>query len=260
MKVVILCGGQGTRLREETEYRPKPMVPVGNNPIIWHIMKTYSHYGFKEFILCLGYKGEIIKDYFRNYHWMTSDVTLQLGSQPNVEFHGHHDEEDWRVTLCDTGQETMTGSRIKKIRKYIGEDKHFFVTYGDGVGDIDIRKLHDFHQNHGKVLTVSAVHVPGRFGEIDLAQDGHVRRFREKPRVTGGRISGGYFVASRAIFDYIDDGTDVVFEQQPLRRVVEKGELMAYSHDGFWQPMDTYAEYLYLNKLWDSGQAPWKVW
>jgi len=261
MKVVILCGGKGTRLREETEYRPKPMVPIGNRPILWHIMKIYASQGFKDFVLCLGYKGDIIKDFFRNYLWMTSDVTLRLGRKAAVRFHNHHDEEDWSVTLADTGEETLTAGRIQKIKPFIGNDPNFFLTYGDGVGNVDIRASLKFHRQHGKALTITGVHPPGRFGEMVIQKDGSVEQFNEKPQATEGRINGGFFVASRRVFDYLEgDCERMMFEQQPLRTMASKGDLMAFPHDGFWQPMDTYSEFNLLNKLWAEGKAPWKTW
>ncbi len=260
MKVVILCGGKGTRLREETEYRPKPMVPIGDRPILWHIMKTYAAHGHREFILCLGYKGDVIKDFFRNYLWMTSDVTLKLGHQPQITIHNHHDEEDWTVTLADTGQETMTAGRIARIERYLGDDESFLLTYGDGVGDVDITKSIEFHQTHGKLLTLTAVHPPGRFGELGMEPGGSVSQFNEKPQVEGGWINGGYFVASRKILSYIRGGDHLMFEQEPIRKIAAEGQLMAFQHGGFWQPMDTYQEFQLLNRLWDSGKAPWKIW
>jgi glucose-1-phosphate cytidylyltransferase len=260
MKVVILCGGKGTRLREETEYRPKPMAPIGNRPILWHIMKIYAAHGYKDFILCLGYKGEMIKDYFRNYLWMTSDVTLRLGQKPGAKFHNHHDEEDWSVTLADTGEETMTAGRIAKIKQFIGDDPDFFLTYGDGVGNVDIAASLAFHRQHGKKLTVTAVHPPGRFGEMGIAPSGAVLTFNEKPQAAEGRINGGFFVASRAIFDHVQDSETVMFEQRPIQTMTAEGQVMAFPHDGFWQPMDTYSEFNLLNRLWAGGQAPWKVW
>ena len=260
MKVVILCGGRGTRLREETEYRPKPMVPIGDRPILWHIMKTYAHHGFHEFVLCLGYKGEMIKDYFRNYLWHTCDTTLQLGPDPAVQFHTRHTEEAWTVTLADTGQETMTAGRLKRIQKYIGEDETFLFTYGDGVGNVDIGGSLKFHREHGKLLTLTAVHPPGRFGEIGLDDDGAVREFNEKPQAEDGWINGGYFVANRGIFDYLDDSDGVMFEQEPVKKIAADDQLRARTHTGFWQPMDTYREFLLLNRLWDEGRAPWKTW
>jgi glucose-1-phosphate cytidylyltransferase len=261
MKVVILCGGKGTRLREETEYRPKPMVPIGNRPILWHIMKIYAAQGFREFVLCLGYKGEIIKDFFRNYLWMTSNVTLRLGQQQDVCFHNHHDEEDWTVTLVDTGEETLTAGRIRQIKPFLGDDADFFLTYGDGVGNIDVAAALAFHRQHGKKLTVTAVRPPGRFGELGIGAEGRVAEFNEKPQAAEGRINGGFFVASRAIFEYLDDNADqIMFEQKPVQRIAREGQLMAFPHDGFWQPMDTYSEYNLLNRLWAEGKAPWKIW
>lgn len=258
--MVILCGGKGTRLREETEYRPKPMVPIGNQPILWHIMKMYASQGFNEFILCLGYKGEIIKDYFRNYQWMASDVTLKLGRKPSVHFHGHHGEEDWSVTLAETGQETMTGGRIRRIRHFLGDDEPFLLTYGDGVGNIDIRAAVDFHHSHGRLLTLTAVRPPGRFGELGLEAGGVVREFNEKPQSEGGWINGGFFVASPKVFDFIPDSDAVPFEREPIRAIAAADGLRAYQHHGFWQPMDTYQEYMLLNGLWAEGKAPWKIW
>ncbi len=260
MKVVILCGGKGHRLREETEFRPKPMLPIGERPILWHIMKTYAHHGFNEFVLCLGYKGEMVKEYFRNYQWRAGDVTLRLGRTPAAKFHDDNHEESWTVTLADTGEETMTGGRIRRIRRHIGEDAEFFLTYGDGVGDVDITAALDFHRQHKKLLTLTAVHPPGRFGEIELAPENSVFIFNEKPQVEGGWISGGYFVASSKIFDYLGDSDDVTFEHQPMRRLAAEGNLMGYRHEGFWQPMDTFQEFTLLNRLWSEGQAPWKVW
>lgn len=261
MKVVILCGGKGTRLREETEYRPKPMVPIGNRPILWHIMKIYAAHGFNEFVLCLGYKGEMIKDFFRNYLWMTSHVTLRLGHNSDVQFHNHHDEEDWSVTLVDTGEETLTAGRIRRVRPFLDDDKEFFLTYGDGVGNIDVPGSLAFHRKHGKKLTVTAVRPPGRFGELGIEKDGRVREFNEKPQAAEGRINGGFFVASSAIFDYLgDDADETMFEQKPVQSIARAGELMAFPHDGFWQPMDTFSEYTLLNRLWAEGHAPWKIW
>ena len=260
MKVVILCGGKGTRLREETEYRPKPMVPIGERPILWHIMKIYAAHGFKEFILCLGYKGEMIKDYFRNYQWMTSDVTLSLGQKASARFHNHHAEEDWRVTLADTGQETLTAGRIARIRDYLGQDPEFFLTYGDCVGNIDVAGALQFHHEHGKKLTLTAVHPPGRFGELSVDERSRVRQFNEKPQAEGGRINGGFFVASTRIFEYLRDSERKMFEQEPVRALAGEGELMAWQHNGFWQPMDTFQEFTLLNKMWAEGNAPWKNW
>jgi len=260
MKVVILCGGKGTRLREETEFRPKPMVPIGNRPILWHIMKTYAHYGHKEFILCLGYKGDMIKDYFRNYLWHTCDTTLLLGRKPAVKFHNNHDEEDWQVTLAETGENSMTAYRIRLIEKYLGSDEHFLLTYGDGVGNIDIPASIAHHQRSGKTCTLTAVHPPGRFGEIGLESDFTVRGFNEKPQTEGGYINGGFMVCSRKLFAHLPDDPGMMLEQAPMRDMTAAGALGAYQHEGFWQPMDTFQEYSMLNRMWDTGKAPWKVW
>jgi glucose-1-phosphate cytidylyltransferase len=259
MKVVILCGGRGTRLREETEYRPKPMVPIGNRPIVWHIMKLYAHYGFKDFILCLGYKGDYIRQYFQNYLWMTNDVTLSLRRGADVHFHTHAEEVDWNVTLADTGEETMTAGRLKRIEKYLDSDT-FLFTYGDGVGNIDIAATIALHRASGKELTLTAVHPPGRFGEIGFADATTVHSFNEKPQVEEGWINGGFFVAARSILGRLEDADHVMFEQEPIQKIAREGHLQAYRHEGFWQPMDTYQEYLLLNKLWNEGKAPWKVW
>jgi glucose-1-phosphate cytidylyltransferase len=257
MKVVILCGGLGTRLREETEYRPKPMVPIGGRPILWHIMKTYAHYGHKEFVLCLGYKGEVIKDYFRNYHWNTSDVTLRLGRTPKTVYHTQHEEEDWTVTLVDTGQETQTGGRLRRVMPFIESDT-FLLTYGDGLTNSNINDSIDFHKNHGAIVTVTAVKPSGRFGE--LAMDGQtVTAFKEKPEKESGFISGGYFVMNKAISKYLDDDK-CVLEQKPMEQLTGEKQLKAYCHDGFWQCMDNYREQELLNKMWVSGKAPWKIW
>ncbi|HEX8679747.1 MAG TPA: glucose-1-phosphate cytidylyltransferase, partial [Chthoniobacterales bacterium] len=225
MKVVILCGGKGTRLREETEFRPKPMLPIGERPILWHIMKTYAHYGFREFILCLGYKGEMIKEYFRNYLWNICDATLFLGAEPRAEFHTRHDEEDWQVTLADTGAESMTGERIARIRKYLQGEDTFLLTYGDGVGNIDIPASIAFHRSLGKVCTLSAVHPPGRFGEIGLDDDASVHGFNEKPQTETGYINGGYMVCSARVFDYLEAHPGTMFEQEPLRQITSERQL-----------------------------------
>ena len=257
MKVVILCGGLGTRLREETEYRPKPMVPVGGRPILWHIMKLYAHHGHKEFILCLGYKGEVIKDYFRNYHWNTSDVTLTLGRNPQIRYHNNHGEEDWTVTLLDTGQDTQTGGRLQRALAHVTDDT-FLLTYGDGLSNSDINASIEFHKRHGKLATLTAVKPAGRFGE--LAMDGHtISGFHEKPEKETAAINGGFFVLDRRVGDYLD-GDACVFERSPLERLAREGNLQAYQHQGFWQCMDTYREQQILEKLYLCGQAPWKVW
>lgn len=259
MKVVILCGGKGTRLREETEYRPKPMVPIGDRPILWHIMRTYAAYGHTEFILCLGYKGEVIKDWFRNLQWMTSDVQLTIGDNGGVKFYHEIEEAGWTVTLADTGEETMTGARIKRIEKYLGDDPEFLLTYGDGVGDIDIDASIRYHRQSGRILTLTGVRPPGRWGELQVA-DGQVTSFFEKPQTSVGRINGGFFVANRRLLEFLTDDPTLVFEREPLNTLSEKGELGCYSHDGFWQPMDTYQEFMLLNRLWAEGKAKWKIW
>ncbi len=260
MKVVILCGGRGTRLREETEFRPKPMLPIGNRPILWHIMKTYAHHGHREFILCLGYKGEMIKDYFRNYLWNTCDATLRLGLDPGAKFHTRHDEEDWTVTLADTGENSLTAYRVRLIEKYLGDDPTFLLTYGDGVGNIDINASIRFHEKSGQICAMTAVHPPGRFGELGLGGDGRVEGFNEKPQAEGGYINGGYMVCSRRIFKYLPEDAGVMLEQEPMRKLTAEGQLAAFRHEGFWQPMDTFQEFTLLNSLWEQGKAPWKVW
>jgi len=260
MKVVILCGGKGTRLREETEFRPKPMVPVGEQPILWHIMKTYSHYGHNEFVLCLGYKKELIIEFFHNYMWHTSDVTLRLGSNPNAVFHDSHAEEAWRVTLANTGNNTMTGYRVRQIRRYLGDDEHFLLTYGDGVGSIDINQSIKDHLSNGKICTITAAHPPGRFGALSIDPGGGIHRFEEKPLREFGYINAGYMVCHRRIFDYLPDDPNTMLEEEPLRQLAAEGQLHSYCHEGFWQPMDTYQEMLYLDRLWQENRAPWKVW
>ena len=260
MKVVVLCGGRGTRLREETEFRPKPMVPIGEKPILWHIMKTYACRGFDSFILCLGYKGEMIKDYFRNYLWHTADMTMRLGADPSVHFHNDNPPEEWTVTLASTGEDSMTASRIHQIRKYLGDDDTFLLSYGDGVGNVDISTAIECHRRMGRVVTLTAVHPPGRFGELRLRDDSVVREFNEKPQTEGGYINGGFMVCSTRVFDYLSEDPSVMFEQEPLRRLTAEGQLAAFKHDGFWQPMDTYQEFLLLNRLWAAGTAPWKIW
>ena len=255
MKTVILAGGYGTRIRDVADDIPKPMIPVGPYPILWHIMKSYAYFGHKDFIICLGYKGQVIKDFFLNYEAYTRDFTIGFGSG-EVTYHNSHPESDWKVTLTDTGIRSMTGSRISKIRNYVG-DEDFMFTYGDGVSDVDISKLINFHKSHGKILTVTGVRPPGRFGEMLSNNDGQVVAFNEKPQASAGRISGGFFVASPKIFDYVSDNEDLVFEQEPIHKLVSDGQLMMYEHDGFWQPMDTSREYLLLNSLYEKGTAPW---
>lgn len=255
MKVVILAGGYGTRIRDVADDIPKPMIPIGPYPILWHIMKSYAHYGHKDFIICLGYKGHVIKEFFLNYEAYTRDLTISFGSR-ELLFHNNHDESEWKVTLAETGIRSMTGSRISKIRKYVG-DEDFMLTYGDGVCDVDMDKLLAFHRSHGKILTVTGVRPPGRFGEMVNEKSGRVIAFNEKPQASSGRISGGFFVANSKIFDYLEDSEDLVFEEQPMRQLVADGQLMMFEHDGFWQPMDTSREYLLLNSLFETGKAPW---
>jgi glucose-1-phosphate cytidylyltransferase len=257
MKVVILCGGLGTRLREETEFRPKPMVEVGGRPILWHIMKSYAHYGFREFVLCLGYRGNVIKEYFLNYEAMNNDFSICLGQKSHIHYHDRHTEQGFSVTLADTGLESMTGGRIARIRKYIGDDT-FLLTYGDGVSDINVRDLVDFHKSHGKIGTVTTVRPISRFGMLELEAGSRVQKFTEKP-TTDGWMSAGFFVLNPDVFDYLD-GDDCTFEREPLSRLTAEGQLMAYRHEGFFYAMDTYREYQNLNELWNTGAAPWRVW
>ena len=257
--VVILCGGFGARIHEETEQKPKPMVEIGNKPILWHIMKTYAQYNFKDFILCLGYKGEVIKNYFLNYSALNRDFTVKLGKR-DVHFLNDSPESDWEVTLADTGLEAMTGARIKRIEKYIDTDD-FMVTYGDGVADINIDELVSFHQSHGKIGTVTGVHYLSRFGEM-VVDDRKVAKFAEKPWTYGheGIINGGFFVFKKDFFKYLWNGDDCTLEKEPLENLAADGELMVYHHKGFWQCLDTFREKQLLNELWDSGQARWRVW
>lgn len=256
MKAVLLAGGLGTRLREETTIRPKPMVEIGGRPILWHIMKLYSHHGINDFVVCCGYKGYVIKEYFANYFLHMSDVTFDMSAN-RMEVHERH-AEPWRVTLVDTGDETMTGGRLKRVASYIKDDDAFCFTYGDGLSDVDIAASIEFHRHHGHYATVTAVLPPGRYGAIECA-DGQVTRFVEKPRGDGGLINGGFFVLSPAVLDYID-GDETTWEGSPLARLAADGEMMAFEHSGFWQPMDTLREKNLLEELWSSGEAPWKCW
>jgi len=261
MKTIILCGGMGTRIRDVSENMPKPMLPIGRQPILWHIMKIYSHYGFNDFILCLGYKGQIIKDFFFNYYAMVNDCTVDLSKPNGVIYHDGDSREAWKVTLADTGIETMTGARLERIKNYLGNNENFMLTYGDGLADIDIRALIKFHKSHGKKVTVTGVHPVGRFGEIELFEDGRVRSFAENPQVSEGRINGGFFVMHRDFIDsYLSEKSNIILEQEPLSQCAKDGELVSFNHDGYWQPMDTYREYQILNKLWAEGKAPWKIW
>ncbi|HMS34761.1 MAG TPA: glucose-1-phosphate cytidylyltransferase [Ignavibacteria bacterium] len=258
MKVVLLCGGLGTRLKEETEYKPKPMVEIGGRPILWHIMKTYSYYGFNKFVLCLGYRGDSIKDYFCNYESRNNDFTLKLGTN-EITTHNQHSEYGWEITFADTGLSSMTGSRVKRIEKYIDDDI-FMLTYGDGVSDVDIKKLLEFHRSHGKTATITGVLPPSRFGEL-LEDKGIVKSFNEKPQIhAGGLISGGYFVFNRKIFDYLSDDEDCILERLPMEELVNDKQLCVYKHEGFWQCMDTFRDFEFLNTLWKEGNASWKIW
>ena len=257
MKVVILCGGLGTRLRDETEFRPKPMMPVGERPILWHIMKFYAHYGFREFVLCLGYKAEIIKEYFFHYQWHCSDVTLRLGPVPEIIYHSQHAETDWQVTLLDTGLNTQTGGRVKRALDHIDGDE-FLLTYGDGLSNVALPKLIKQHRATGGLATLTAVRPRGRFGELSLSGKA-VSSFREKPDTEAGYINGGFFVMNKKIGKYLKDDSSI-FESDALVRVAAAGKLNAFRHDGFWQCMDNPREMQLLNQLWTEGEAPWKVW
>jgi glucose-1-phosphate cytidylyltransferase len=257
MKVVILCGGLGTRLREETEFRPKPMVEIGGRPILWHIMKIYAHSGFREFVLCLGYRGNMIKEYFLNYEAMNNDFTICLGHESRIRYNDLHTEQGFEVTLADTGLNSMTGGRLKRVNKYL-RNETFMLTYGDGLADIDISRLVAFHREHGKIATVTTVAPTSRFGMVEMTGGGRVLQFVEKPQ-TEAFASAGFFVFEPRILDYLD-GDDCILERLPLQRLAADGELMAYEHKGFFYAMDTYREYEFLNEVWSKGQAPWKVW
>lgn len=257
-KVVILAGGQGTRIREETEFRPKPMVPIGNRPILWHIMKIYGYQGFKEFVICLGYKGELIKEYFFHYKIMYRDFTINLRNDRQIWLHDPDGEEDWTVTLADTGLRAMTGARIKRIERYI-RGETFMLTYGDGVADVDLRALLKFHRAHGKIATVTGIHPPARFGEL-ISEGNQVVQFSEKPQARGGLINGGFLVFNRGVFEYLRDDDACALEQEPLVNLARDGQLMVYHHPGFWQCMDTVRDMNLLNELWESGKPPWKIW
>ena len=257
MYAVILAGGLGTRLSEETDRIPKPMVEIGSKPILWHIMKSYSTHGVNDFVVCCGYKGYVIKEYFANYFVHSSDVTFD-SSTNEVTVHQRR-AEDWRVTLVDTGETTMTGGRLRQVREHLPEGEDFCFTYGDGVGDVDIASLVDFHRAHGKKATLTAVRPPARFGALELKADGEVVAFEEKPLEAGNWINGGYFVLSTDVIDLIA-GDSTSWEHEPLRALVSQNQLVAYRHHGFWQPMDTLREKRLLDNLWSEGQAPWKVW
>ena len=260
MKVVILCGGFGTRIRDVAEDIPKPMIPIGGLPILWHIMKYYSCFGHKDFILCLGYKGEVIKDFFLNYEAHINDFTISLGSERKVFYHDRNLNEDWNVTLVDTGLNAMTGARIKRVQKYLLGEENFMLTYGDGLGNINLQESLDYHLSHGKIMTVTGVRPPGRFWEMESDVAGMVQQFNEKPQSSGGLISGGFFVCRYGIFDYLNNREDLVFEQEPMRHLVSDRQMMVYKHSGFWQPMDTYRDYLLLKGLYEKEEAPWAIW
>lgn len=257
MKVVLLAGGMGTRLSEETDIRPKPMVEIGGKPILWHIMKIYSHYGFNDFIVCLGYKGYYIKEYFYHYFLHNSDITFDFSKQTQERIVHNTKAEPWRITLVDTGAETMTGGRLKRVREYIG-DKTFMMTYGDGVSDIDIKAVVDHHKKNNKKSTLTAVLPSGKFGA--LAMDGDaITAFQEKPKGDGSWVNGGFFVLEPSVIDLIKDDT-TIWEREPLENLASSGELTAFKHSGFWKPMDTLRDKIELNAMWESGKAPWKLW
>lgn len=256
MKVVILCGGVGTRMREETEFKPKPLVEIGGRPILWHIMKLYSYFGFKDFVLCLGYKGDMIKEYFMHYDWIQNDFTLKIGEKKEIHYEGISDERNWGITFADTGLTTNTGGRIKKIEKYIGEDA-FLATYGDGVANIDIKKLIEYHNSKKKSATLTGVHPTSRFGVLETESNGLVTGFNEKPNLDGW-INGGFFVFEKKIFDYLDENS--VLEQKPLSNLARDRQLSVYKHEGFWACMDTFKDAQTLNEIWSRGNVPWKVW
>ena len=257
MKVLLLAGGFGTRLSEETDVRPKPMVEIGGKPILWHIMKTYSQYGFNEFVVLLGYKGYYIKEYFANYFLYQSDVTIDMQNGKMEVL--NNSSEPWKITLLDTGLNTMTGGRIKKAQSLIG-DEAFMLTYGDGVADINITELVEFHKKHGKAMTMTSCQPDGRFGALNISKDNQVQEFKEKPKGDGNWINAGYFVCESKVFDYISDDESEVFEQKPLQELARDQEIFTYKHDKFWKPMDSLKDKNDLNKLWDSNKAPWKVW
>lgn len=256
MKVVILAGGFGTRISEESHLKPKPMIEIGEKPILWHIMKHYSQYGYNEFIICLGYKQYVVKEFFADYFLHTSDVTFDLANN-SMQVHNNY-SEPWKVTLIDTGLHTMTGGRVKRIQEYVGNEP-FMLTYGDGVSDINLKELEAFHRSHGKTATISAVNIGQRFGVLDLESDGQINSFREKNDSDGGVINGGFMILNPDVFDYIA-GDSTVFEKEPLENLAKNGELMAYRHNGFWKCMDTQRDKMQLEEMWASGKAPWKTW
>lgn len=259
MKVVVLCGGLGMRLYQETEFRPKPMIEIGGRPILWHIMKTFGHHDVTEFVLALGYRGNMIKEHFLNYEPMNNDFTVDLGAKHRIVYHGAHEEQDLKVTLVDTGLDVSTGARVARVRRFVEDEPAFVVTYGDGVSDVNVRRLLEFHAAHRKIATVTTVRPSSRYGVLEFDAEGKVERFAEKPQLEGW-VNIGYFVFGPRVFDYLSDDRSTVLEGQPLEALAADGQLMAYRHEGFFQPMDTYREFQYLNDLWDSGRAPWKVW
>jgi len=257
MKVVLLAGGFGTRIAEETEIKPKPMVEIGGKPMLWHIMKMYSNYGYNDFVILLGYKGYYIKEYFANYFLHQSDVTIDLGTN-RIEVH-NNTSEPWKVTMIDTGLKTMTGGRVKRAQKFIGNET-FLLTYGDGVSDVDISKTVEFHKSHGKILTMTAIQPDARFGNLDIHENLQITSFLEKPKSEAGWINGGFFVCNQEIFNYLSDSESCIMEEEPLRKLTENGELFAYKHHGFWQCMDTLRDHQKLSDMWQKGSAPWKIW
>lgn len=258
MQVVILCGGRGTRMGRESEVMPKPMVLVGDRPILWHIMKYYARFGHVEFVLCLGYKGEVIRDYFLNYEARHNDVTVTLGAGGSVAVHGKHGEQGWTVTLAETGADTFTGARVKCVERFI-RDETFLLTYGDGLADVDLDALVTFHRSHGRIASVTAVHPPARFGEL-IVEGPRVGMFSEKPQVGTGLINGGFFAFEKKMFEYLSDDPTCALEHQPMADLTRDGQLMAYEHDGFWQCADTVRELTILREHWESRKAPWHVW
>ena len=258
MPTVILCGGQGTRLREETEYRPKPMVEIGGQPILWHIMKLYGHHGAERFILCLGYKGWVIKQYFLRQHEMMRDFTVSMDGTSGPVFHNSVGQERWKVTCAETGEETATGARLKRVEQYV-DTETFFFTYGDAVARIDLRRLLEFHYQQGRIATVTGIHPTSRYGEMTV--DGvRALEFNEKPTASEGMVSGGFFVFQREIFDYLNDDPLLFLEAEPLQRVAREGQLSVYLHEDYWESMDTYRDYLRLNAKWKGGNPPWRIW
>lgn len=258
MKTVILCGGLGTRLREETEFRPKPMVNIGSRPILWHIMKIYAHQGFKDFVLALGYKGETIRNYFCHYELMNNDITIELGKPENILVHQGHEEHGWQITLANTGEKTLKGGRLKRVEKYIEGDT-FMMTYGDGVANVDIKALVDFHHRHGKMVTLTGINPAARFGKLKV-KGNKVLTFHEKPKDDGSLVNGGYFVINKKLFDFLTTDELCDLEVGPLEKIASMGELMVYHHTGFWACMDTLRDMDYLNDLWQKNTAAWKIW